>query len=345
MLLATIASSTLSSAPADFPLYRASVIKLPDMISSPYVVSFGVAALNDHGQFVATVEDGLDVRAYMWGPTGRTALAPLKTASDINNASEIVGSAEFENGLRVAVWREGVVTDLGVLPGDGTSGATAINTSGQVTGTSGAFPNRRAFFWDGTSLHDIGEFFPTDINDLSEIVGFPPSGPGVLWKNGITTTFNGLIINNALQYPTVGGMWDGEQTVCFDGSSVCDTNMTGIDINEEGDVVGWGSPEAFIWNKELGLRYLIELLDPTDPFSAKVLSLQCPDAINNNRQIIISCATVEGIESALPYIPVLLTPVSGEGQHKVRVPFPTTYLVFLGAVALVIGYYQKWKIP
>lgn len=297
--------------------------------------------MNDHGQFVATVEDGLDVRGYMWGPTGRTALAPLKTASDINNASEIVGSAEFENGLRAAVWREGVVTDLGVLPGDGTSSATAINTPGQVTGTSGAFPNQRAFFWDGTSLHDIGEFFPTDINDLSEIVGFPQSGPGVLWKNGLTTTFNGSIINNALQYPTVGGMWDGEQIVCFDGS--CDTYMTGIDINEEGDVVGSGSPEAFIWNKELGLRHLIELLDPTDPFSARVLSLQCPEAINNNRQIIISCAKVEGIESELPYIPVLLTPVSREEQHTASVPFPVVYLVFLGALALVIGYYRTSK--
>ena len=35
------------------------------------------------------------------------------------------------------LWQNGVMTDLGVLPGDEDSGASAINSLGQIVGSSG----------------------------------------------------------------------------------------------------------------------------------------------------------------------------------------------------------------
>ena len=336
-LLATLILSTpLVGGESGFPLYRASTIELPASRTAGFSYVFGPGALNDHGQFVGNFSDSLGDRAFLWDANGYTEL-PLESANDINNASQVVGVAPFSGGSRAVVWEDGHIIDLGALSGDNSSYGSAINDTGHVAGSSGDFPNRRAFYWDGTALHPIGEFFPTDINDLNEIVGFPPSGPGILWRNGVSTQFNGFIINNALHYPSNGGMWDGEQFVCFDGSSVCDTNMLGADINENDDVVGVHFADAFIWNQELGLRHLIDLLDPTDPFSAKISNLQCPDAINNNRQIVLSCATVEGIESELGYVPILLTPIDKGNQHAVTVPFPVALTVSYAALLILVG--------
>ena len=341
VLVFVIANISRVTAQEDFPMYRASIIELPTSRETGFSYVFGVGAINDHGQFVGTFSDVLGDRAYLWDATGRTELTPLTSANDINNESQIVGRATFIDGTRAAIWRDGEVTDLGVLLGDNTSHGGAINSAGNVTGSSGAFPNSRAFFWDGTALEEIGEFLATDVNDSNEIVGFPLSGPSVLWQNGVITTFNGLTINNSLQYPGVGGMWDGEQFLCYDGSSSCDVNTLGIDINEHGDVVGNDSGNAFIWNRENGQRHLIDLLDPNDPLTNKISNMQCANGINNNGQILLSCATVEGIESPRGYVPLLLTPVLMGDPKVVAVPFPRLFWVSCVVLILSVGWTRK----
>jgi probable HAF family extracellular repeat protein len=57
-------------------------------------------------------------------------------ANDIDNAGRVVGWAELASGVFHAVmWDHGVVTDLGLLAGPGSSEAIAINAKGTVVGT------------------------------------------------------------------------------------------------------------------------------------------------------------------------------------------------------------------
>ena len=60
-------------------------------------------------------------------------------ANVINDAGEVAGAAAFPNqAFDAAVWKNGVVTDLGFLEGDCGSEAWSINSNGQV----GVFPSR-----------------------------------------------------------------------------------------------------------------------------------------------------------------------------------------------------------
>jgi probable HAF family extracellular repeat protein len=59
----------------------------------------------------------------------------FQIANAINDAGEIVGGAAFPNRISdAALWRHGVITDLGILPGDCFSQAFALNSRGQVVG-------------------------------------------------------------------------------------------------------------------------------------------------------------------------------------------------------------------
>jgi probable HAF family extracellular repeat protein len=131
------------------------------------------------------------------------------------------------------VWQNGVMTDLGVLPGEQDSGATAINSHGHIVGTSGRTDpdtyeiSSRSFLYTGTTLIDLGvpsfQSSATDINDHGQIVGTMRAAGGFtfdhayVYENGVATDLNNLIpagssmtlafaygINNAGQIVGVG---------------------------------------------------------------------------------------------------------------------------------------------
>jgi probable HAF family extracellular repeat protein len=115
-----------------------------------------------------------------------------------------------------ALWNQGVLTDLGALPGDGNSSASgAINALGWVAGQSengqidpaSGLPETRATLWTPRGLIDFGTFggnwsLSVNLNNLGQVVGFasnsipdpfsmgffPPSATQVrafLWQNGV----------------------------------------------------------------------------------------------------------------------------------------------------------------
>ena len=121
---------------------------------------------------------------------------------------------------------DGEVDDLGVLTGMTSSWARAINSSGQIVGTSGT----RAFLWDGT-MRDLGilpgatSSTAYDINDAGWIVG--SSAP-----EGSTRAF---LSNGSTMY---------------DLSELADAGSVGWDfrvatsINNAGQIVGYGTHDG-----------------------------------------------------------------------------------------------------
>jgi probable HAF family extracellular repeat protein len=106
----------------------------------------------------------------------------LVAANAINDNGDIAGLGDFSGTHDAALWRNGVVTDLGRLAGDCSSQAFAINSRDQVVGTSvacnGVF---RSFLWENGSMVDLNTLIPPNsslflletlaINDRGEIAG------------------------------------------------------------------------------------------------------------------------------------------------------------------------------
>ena len=134
-------------------------------------------AINDTGQLIGLFESQLAL--YTNG-----VLTPLPAPGDVlvydlNNRSEAVGYAFFNGSptRSAALWRDGGIIDLGTLPGDASSYATAINELGQVVGCSVNADNSvsRGFLWENgvmTALNAPGKSLcPNDINNAGQIVG------------------------------------------------------------------------------------------------------------------------------------------------------------------------------
>ena len=113
----------------------------------------------------------------------------LVTANAINDAGEVVGAAAFPNHpFDAAIWRSGVASDLGALPGDCFSQAFVVNSRGLIAGNSATCDGKtiRAVLWKDGKVFDLNTLIPRDsslllvesfvINDRGEIAGngFPP---------------------------------------------------------------------------------------------------------------------------------------------------------------------------
>lgn len=99
------------------------------------------------------------------------------------------------NEERAFVWRDGAMTDLGVLPGDELSLGIGINDRGEVLGTSGtsAGPNHNfgSFVWSDGVITELQaaagrQAYPVGINDCGQVVGwsarnFGTPGHAALW--------------------------------------------------------------------------------------------------------------------------------------------------------------------
>jgi len=77
----------------------------------------------------------------------------------------VVGDVVLPDGLSHAlIWQNGVVTDLGRLPGDFQSIGVSVNNKGQVVGNSAGIndADRTGFLWQNGVMTDLNTLIPAD---------------------------------------------------------------------------------------------------------------------------------------------------------------------------------------
>jgi len=120
-----------------------------------------------------------------------TALAtpagfPICGASAINNFAQVVGycSTADYSATHAFRWSAGHVTDLGVLPGQVASWASAINDNGQIVGVSG----NQVFIWSNGTMKALrlpkgytGNCMPNSINISGQVAGTCSNPSANVW--------------------------------------------------------------------------------------------------------------------------------------------------------------------
>jgi probable HAF family extracellular repeat protein len=151
-------------------------------------------------------------------------------------------------------WRNHALTNLGALPGGGSSAALWTSASGPIAGISengetdplySGLPEVRAVLWEQGKIHDLGtleggyESFASAVNSRGQVVGAALNTTadansmqaGIFWLwGGITPPY---------QYQTRAFLWDKQNGMQDLGTLPGGTDAQAILINEPGQVVGY----------------------------------------------------------------------------------------------------------
>jgi probable HAF family extracellular repeat protein len=183
----------------------------PDL---PIAIASTATAINDHGQVLIQS----NAQGFVWDNGSLIPIAGLGPGPtypfDINNAGQVVGSSYHPAMTPLGpmqhafLWQGGATLDLGLLPGDEDSGASAINSHGVIVGSSGRTdPDTyesfyRPFIYQGGTMTAIPapstEAYGGDINDSGVVVGTMRAGGGPtpwhawIYENGVVTNLNAL---------------------------------------------------------------------------------------------------------------------------------------------------------
>jgi probable HAF family extracellular repeat protein len=135
-------------------------------------------AINDAGQILGSGNGaGRDYATWIW-KDGIFTILPTPIGGSyglaINANGVVVGAANFPDGQqRATQWMSGIITDLGVLPGDLGSLAEGIDTNDRIVGSSYGFGTVfHAFLWESGRLVGLG----TLGGSYSQAVGINGSG-------------------------------------------------------------------------------------------------------------------------------------------------------------------------
>jgi probable HAF family extracellular repeat protein len=177
--------------------------------TSDYAVA---SSVNDIAEVVGNVDNR---KGFHWKNGVLTMLGDLgggcSLANDINDTGHIVGtSCPPQPAMSHAtLWHNGAIIDLGVVPGMEDSGATAINTVGQIVGSSGFMDTETYEITSKAFLNENGvmnvlpvpssEAYASDINDSGVVVGTMRAAGGrsrwhaYIYADGVATNLNSLI--------------------------------------------------------------------------------------------------------------------------------------------------------
>ena len=159
-------------------------------------------AVNNRGEVaLQTFPTDETTRVGRWfrGTVQEVAPADYNTVVAMNNAGAICGVQVRHSGIEPHitsyVWANGVLTEIGVLPGGQDAVVFDINDRGQVIGSS----SFRTFIWEAGVSTEISLRLPGSgpgqsyaINDSSVIVGTALS-KAVIWRDGVTRDLASLI--------------------------------------------------------------------------------------------------------------------------------------------------------
>ena len=197
-------------------------------------------AISNDGLVAGATGDGTPYfKGFVWQDDVMTLILPTfgprSLVHDLNEIGQAVGwmgtSATIDS--HAFLWEEGVMTDLGLVPGGSTGLGRAINNlghvlvTGKVEGKSGTLTH--SFLWIDGEFSDLGVLpgydhtFGRAINDFDQVVGIcrqavsPYDETAFIWQDGVMTELNELVadeaidifaadaINNAGQIATSGG--------------------------------------------------------------------------------------------------------------------------------------------
>jgi probable HAF family extracellular repeat protein len=147
----------------------------------------------------------------------------------VSEAGAVTGRADVPAGFsRAFYFHDGVMYDIGVLPGDTLSNGRDLNNRGEVAVQSCGPTGCRGFVWWNGTMTELGSLGgtqtnPLAINDRGQVVGSSrtatsgTSTHAFLWENGEIVDLNDLIVP--------GSGWVLQQATC---------------INASGQIVGTG---------------------------------------------------------------------------------------------------------
>jgi len=227
--------------------------------------------LNERGQ---VVENAISGGETVWENGATERLWPMWLATAINDRGQVAGTMDTKKGDRAALWENGHVRDLGVLPGFYESWATAINADGVVVGYSDdplkrqkGTPSERAFIWENGKMRDLGALpgFPSceghAINNRSQVLGQCQDGSGglhtFLWEHNRMRDLGGAFTSNYELLWGFAGLTDRGQVAgmiaahgggyhlalwedgkLHDLGSLGGSQLQYADMNDQGQIVG-----------------------------------------------------------------------------------------------------------
>ena len=250
-------------------------------------------SINDSGTVVGranTAGNGLQAFVYSGG-TLSALPAELYDARSVNNAGTIVGTGYLPDGMgsdaaRAYTYAGGVVTDLGILPGnDGNeSYGYGINNAGVAVGAVevGGAPNRPTdpFLYSAGAMHNLGNIGGVfsqawAINSASQVVG----------------AIGAPYLGDANVYPAKAFLWDAGVLHTL-GEFIPNGNSIAYDINDGGQVVGSADTadgaRAFLYAGS-GMVALDTLIDPASGWT-----ITAANGINDLQQIAATACNLAG---------------------------------------------------
>ena len=174
--------------------------------------------------------------ANVWADTPRYTVTEIQPAGpyfravDMNDSGEVIGAGPLmvDENEHAFVFRNGTLTDLGLLPGATSSSPGSMNKRGQIVGFSGKekepysgdYDPLRAFLYTRGGMLDLGTLnggkfaYAEDINDQGTIVGaaYPDS----------QNCSQAFVYRRGAMLPV----------------GTCATTLTAFFINNEGNIVG-----------------------------------------------------------------------------------------------------------